>query len=133
MQLATGGPVAIGVIGFSGMALTPGIQQHIARPAVKTDTGRLRCRRVRLLMPPIFRMTRFSVSLANILMKRRHQRGAMAAGSHIATAEVGHHVDAGQLGQQRMVANLQGITGMRGMADGLAAADGAMAAAGRAP
>jgi hypothetical protein len=64
MQLATGGPVAIGIIGLAGVALAPGIQQHIAR----LQSNRYRqaaMQRVRTLMPPIFRMTRFSVSLAN--------------------------------------------------------------------
>ena len=39
----------------------------------------------------------------------RHQRRALAAGRHVAAAEVGDHVDAGQLGQQRGVVELQRV------------------------
>ena len=34
-------------------------------------------------------------------MKRRHERGALAAGRNVAAAEVGDDVDAAQLGEQR--------------------------------
>ena len=53
----------------------------------------------------------------------------MAAGRYIAAAEIGHHVNARQLGQQGRVVKLHGVTGavkrLRPMAHGLAVgADG---------
>ncbi|MNC40288.1 hypothetical protein D3C75_889830 [compost metagenome] len=59
-------------------------------------------------------------------MEGRYQWRALAAGSHIATAEVGDHADAGQLGEQCGVTDLHSKAAGRFMANGLAvAADGA--------
>ena len=40
-------------------------------------------------------------------MKRRHQRRTFASGGHIAAAEIGHHIDAGALGDDVGIADLQ--------------------------
>ena len=44
-------------------------------------------------------------------MQRRHQRRALAAGGHVAAAQVADHVDATQLGQQRAIHQLQRVAG----------------------
>ncbi len=44
-------------------------------------------------------------------MQRRHQGRALAAGRHVAAAEIRHHVDARQLCQQRGLLALAGIAG----------------------
>ena len=61
-------------------------------------------------------------------MKRRHQRCALATGGDIARAEVGHGGDAGALGDDRWVADLETERELAcgAVAHGLAvAADGA--------
>ena len=59
-------------------------------------------------------------------MKRRNEGGALSAGSDVATAEIGHHGDTGQLGQQGGVADLHGEASGRFVAHGLpVTADGA--------
>jgi len=45
------------------------------------------------------------------LVEERRERRALAAGRHVAAAEVGHHGDPGQLRQQRRLAKLQGVAG----------------------
>ncbi len=59
-------------------------------------------------------------------MEGRHKRRALAASGHIATAEVADDGDAGQLCQQRWIADLNGETALGFMTHRLAvAADGA--------
>jgi hypothetical protein len=58
-----------------------------------------------------------------------HERCALAAGGHVAAAQVGHHVQAGQFSQQGGIEQLDGVAPAvelpRPMADGLAmGADG---------
>ncbi|MNV44472.1 hypothetical protein D3C71_1362350 [compost metagenome] len=56
-------------------------------------------------------------------MEGGHQRRALAAGRHVAAAEVGHHRNAGPLCQQGRVAQLQRVPGaiklLRTVAHGL--------------
>jgi len=57
---------------------------------------------------------------------QRHQRRPLPAGGHVAAAEVGHHADCGQFGEQRGIADLRGVAALRPVPHGLAvAADGA--------
>ncbi|MOA20891.1 hypothetical protein D3C78_1413600 [compost metagenome] len=59
-------------------------------------------------------------------MECRDQRGALSARGHVAATEIGNHIDAGQLGEQRRVADLDGEAPLRLMTHGLpVAADGA--------
>ena len=44
-------------------------------------------------------------------MEGRHQRRALAAGGDVAAAQVAHHVDAAELGQQRAVEQLDRVAG----------------------
>ena len=44
-----------------------------------------------------------------MLVKRRHQRRALAAGGNIAAAEIRDHADTGSLGEQRRVVDLKRI------------------------
>lgn len=48
-------------------------------------------------------------------MERRRERRAVAAGGHIAAAEIGDHVHLGQLGEQRRVVELPRITALGAM------------------
>ena len=43
----------------------------------------------------------------NALVKHGYQRRTLAASGHIAAAEIGHHINAGELGQQGGVVELQ--------------------------
>ncbi|MNP59695.1 hypothetical protein D3C76_1547090 [compost metagenome] len=53
-------------------------------------------------------------------MKGRNQRGPLTAGSDIAAPEIADNGDAGKLGEQSWVADLDGKTARWLMADGLA-------------
>ncbi len=44
-------------------------------------------------------------------MERRHERCALAPGSDVAAAEIGDHVDAGQLGEERRRVQLHRVAG----------------------
>jgi len=48
-------------------------------------------------------------STENPMVKRWNQRSALAAGCQIACAEVRHHIDATELGQQSRIVQLQGV------------------------
>ncbi len=70
----------------------------------------------------------FAVFAEQGRVKGRNQRRALSAGGDVAAAEIGHRGDAGALGDDAGVAELQGIRdrALRVVADGLAvAADGA--------
>ncbi|MOA20900.1 hypothetical protein D3C78_1413700 [compost metagenome] len=59
-------------------------------------------------------------------MECRDQRGALPACRHVAATEIGNDVDAGQFGEQRRIADLDGEAPLRLVAHGLpVAADGA--------
>jgi len=119
-------PVAIGIKSQTALATDPVIHQDIARPAVPAEHR------------PIGREDGQIGDAADIdddaglvgraengLVKSRHQRRTLTAGSHITRTEVADHGDAGQLGEQGMVADLQRVPEFRAVADGLAVvADG---------
>ena len=56
------------------------------------------------------------------VMEGRNERRALAPGSYIAAAEIGHYVDAAHLGQQCRIAQLQRIAILGIMANSLAMA-----------
>ncbi len=59
-------------------------------------------------MPPMFdHHARRSRAAERRGVKGRHQRRAFAAGRHVAAPEVGHHVDAGALGNAVRIPDLQ--------------------------
>ena len=67
-----------------------------------------RGRKVRLAMPPRLSATRSSAGSREYRgVERRRQRRALAAGGDVAAAEIGHHADARQFGEQRRVADLR--------------------------
>ena len=67
-------------------------------PAVLPGAGS----HVTLLMPPMLTTARERCGCAeHRFVERRNERRALAAGGHVAAAEIGDHVDAGQLGEPR--------------------------------
>jgi len=66
-------------------------------------------------------------------VKRGYERRALAAGGNVAAAEIGDHAHAGQLGEQRRIADLRRIAPLRAVTHRLAvAAGGANRGGGRA-
>ena len=117
------------------MAQAPGVNQGIAGTAVKAqdmiqthggevgDAADIECGHA------------FHRTSEHSLMKGRHQGRSLAASGDIAAAEIGHHVNAGEFGQQGRVVELQAVTGvvkqLRAVPHGLAVcADGLDAGAG---
>ena len=56
------------------------------------------------------------------IVKCRHQRSTLASGRNIAPPEVGDNIYPGQFGEQKRIANLQCVTGLRVVTDSLAVA-----------
>ena len=120
---AAGGERAAGVVGGAGVALAPGIEQGVGRAGVEA-AHRAGARQQGVVADAA------EVEHRAVLVRRmqqrgvegRHQRRALAAGGHIAAAEVAHGGDAGALGDHRAVADLQGEGRLpvRTVADGLA-------------
>ncbi len=88
------------------VGLAPVVDQGVAGAAVEAEhavpLAYSAGSRLRLEMPPMFSTATACVGPGEQrAVEGRHQRRALAAGRQVAAAEVGHHVDAGQLGQQR--------------------------------
>ena len=110
-HLAAGRPAAAIVIGVAGVQLAPMVHQRIAGAAVPAanviaiqaaDVGDA---------ADIEHPAQAVRPAKHAVVEGRHQRRALAARSHIAAAEIGHHGDTAQLGQQRGVIELQGVAG----------------------
>ncbi len=113
VHLAAGGALAVDVVAL----LAP---RGGAGDGVQSTCCRGRCRRrparparpptrVTLAMPPMFWMARRRAGRAQQeVIDQWHQRRALAAGGHVAGAEVGDHRQSGALGDDRRLADLQG-------------------------
>ena len=96
------------------MLQAPRVEQHIARPAVKTQNISLICSTEyrQIGHAPQVQNGNFRPTAAkHCIVKGWYQWRALAAGCHISAAEIGNHIDAAQLGQQRRVVQLQRVAG----------------------
>lgn len=101
----------------------PGIEQDIAWAAVEARYGCIGLDQAEVAETADIQYRPVAGALAKqCFMKRRHQRCALAAGGHIAAAEIADHGDTRQLGEQRRVADLYGKAPSWLVADGLAMA-----------
>lgn len=109
-HLSAGRPASAGVESLVGVALAPVIHQGIARPAVKTRDWPCRGQQGQVADAADVEDTHLETRPGpQCGVKARHQRSALAAGSQIGRAEVGHHIQTGQLGKQGRVVELPGV------------------------
>ena len=105
------------------MPLDPKIEQNVARSDVETSD----CAAHRQIAEVgdaadinDHAMPRFSTKCGGV--KGRNQGRALAAGSDVAAAKICNYADAREFGQQRRIADLQGVACVRPVANGLAVA-----------
>ncbi len=116
-------PAPVGIVVHTLMTLDPRVHQHIGRPAIETA-----CRSVRMQQAPIGNAAQienapgFLRGTKDSGVECRHQWRTLPACRDIAAPEVTDDRDAGQLGQQGQVGQLEGITAFRRVADGLSMA-----------
>ncbi|MCY1373012.1 hypothetical protein D9M69_602590 [compost metagenome] len=109
LQGAAGGPIAVAVEGVATLQVNPGVQQDIAGATVETVDGLARLDQAQVAEPAYVEHGTVAAGVAEKeLVEGWNQGCALAAGGHVATAEVADHGDAGELGEQRRVANLGG-------------------------
>ena len=90
--------------------LAPAVHERVARPAVEAQHRAIGPQHAEVGdAAQVERQHGLAAAAEHALVKGRHQRRALAAGGHVAAAQVGHDRDAGQLGQQCWVAQLQRI------------------------
>ena len=112
------------------MALAPMVHQCIAGAAVKTLHLALRAEHAEVGHAAQVEHRRgLSRAGKHALVEGGHQGCALAPSSHVAAAQVGHHGDAAEFGQQRRAVELEGVASavelLRPVAHGLAmGADG---------
>ncbi|MNV56512.1 hypothetical protein D3C71_1488020 [compost metagenome] len=105
------------------MPLAPTIEQGIGRAGIKATQATVAADQTQVGDTAQVQHGAVFIGIAeHRQMEGRHQRRTMPARRHIATAEVGHGSDAGQLGDAVGVTDLPGESrfGQRPMADGLA-------------
>ncbi|MCY1420626.1 hypothetical protein D9M71_362530 [compost metagenome] len=126
VQRSAGGPGAVLVVGVAAVVLYPCIQQDIPRAAIETTYRLVRTQQRDVAEAPDIQDRALPLVAEQRLVEGRHQRCALSAGGHVAAAEIGDDVDAGEFGQQRGVADLDGEAAPGLMANRLpVAADGA--------
>jgi len=110
----------------AGMAFAPGVHQCVGRAGVETAHGDpVAAARQQGEVADAAEVQHRALLARGTQqggMEGRHQRCTMAAGGHVAAAEVGHRVDAAAFGDHVAVTDLpgEGRLGVRTMADGLA-------------
>ena len=98
------------------MALAPKIQQGIAGAAVKALHSAASRQQADVAdAADVEHRPRLGSIGPQGSMKGRNQRRALAAGSHVSVAEIGNHIHAGELGQQRRVVQLQCVAGAKSL------------------
>ena len=108
--VSAGSPLTRLVMWFPKMLPCPGIEQRIAGAGIEAAYRlRIVCREIRDIgnTADVDDRPRAPGRVKQVLMKRRHQRCALAAGGDIARAKVGHGGDTGTLGNHRRVADLE--------------------------
>ena len=107
---ARGGPAPVLVEIQAQVLLAPAVHERVARPAVEAQHRAIGPQHAEVGdAAQVERQHGLAAAAEHALVKGRHQRRALAAGGHVAAAQVGHDRDAGQLGQQCWVAQLQRI------------------------
>ena len=118
--------MAIAIKPFAGVRLYPGVHEHIAGAAIKTDDAGFGARRGQV--GQVGHAANVGDDAATFLtrriedagMKNRHERCALAAGGDIALTEIANDGNTCGLYQRMRGIELQGITATRLVADGLA-------------
>jgi len=92
------------------VALRPVVEQHVARAGVETQRAAVGAQQAEVGEAAKVEHGHIGVGHGeHRAVKRRHQRRALAAGGHVAAAEVGDHGNAAALGEQRRRPQLHGI------------------------
>jgi tyrosyl-tRNA synthetase len=121
-DLALAGKDAVLIVGFTGVAQHPVVDERVARPGVESedviiaaaDPGHVGdAADIEDGDGPRERADERAV-------KERRERRALAAGRDIVAAEIVYHVDAGERGEQRAIADLPGAALARTMQDRVA-------------
>src|SRR5450759_2987669 len=103
------------------MALDPQVEQYVARAGIETGDYAVRWQIGQVGdAADIDDDAMRGVGAEHGGVKGRDQRRALAASGDVAAAEIRDHADAGELGKQRRVADLQGVAGVGAVTNGLA-------------
>ncbi|MNF55867.1 hypothetical protein D3C84_373420 [compost metagenome] len=118
---AAGRPVAVAIIAKALAGMDPGIEQHVAGAAIEAAHRLVGFDQAEVAEAThVQHRQAFALCFEECLMEGRNQRCALAACGYIATSEITDDGDAGQLGEQRRIADLHGKAARGLMTDSLA-------------